>query len=137
MVQKEVAQRMSAQPCTKEYGALSVGVQAAGNAKLMFNVSHNCFIPKPDVDSSVLRIMLHDKYLKMIKDREVFFRCVRAAFSQRRKTLLNAMSNYTGLMLNKEVVRDLITIMKLKENVRGEELSVEQFIQLSNLVTDL
>ena len=136
MVQKEVAQRMSAQPGTKDYGALSVGVQAAGYAKLMFNVSRNCFIPKPDVDSSVLRIMLHDNHLKMIKDRGVFFQCVKAAFSQRRKTLLNAMSNYPGLMLNKETVRELIKTMKLKETVRGEELSVEQFIQLSNHVIE-
>lgn len=136
MVQKEVAQRMSAAPGTKDYGALSVGVQVAGLAKLLFNVSRNCFIPKPDVDSSVIRIMLHDKYLKMINDRQVFFDCVRAAFSKRRKTLLNAMSGYPGLKLNKDAVREIISTMKLKESIRGEELTVEQFIQLANLVSN-
>jgi len=136
MVQKEVAQRMSASPGTKDYGALSVGVQVAGLAKLLFNVSRNCFIPKPDVDSSVIRIMLHDKYLKMINDRQVFFDCVRAAFSKRRKTLLNAMSGYPGLKLNKDAVREIISTMKLKESIRGEELTVEQFIQLANLVSN-
>lgn len=137
MVQKEVALRMSAKPSTKQYGALSVGVQAASYVKLMFNVSRNCFIPKPDVDSSVIRVMLHDKYLKKIIDRDTFFCCVRSAFSQRRKTLLNAMSGYPGLMLNKETVREIVRIMELKETIRGEELSVEQFVQLSNIVSNL
>lgn len=137
MVQKEVAQRISAAPGTKDYGALSVGIQAAGDARLLFNVSRNCFVPKPEVDSSVVRIMIHDKYLKMIKDRQVFFNCVRAAFSQRRKTLINAMSGYPGLKLNKETVREIISSMNLNERVRGEELSVEQFIRLSNLISGL
>jgi 16S rRNA (adenine1518-N6/adenine1519-N6)-dimethyltransferase len=137
MVQKEVALRMSARPGTKEYGALSVGVQVAGSVKFLFNVSQNCFIPKPDVDSSVIRITLHDKYLKEIEDREVFFKCVRSAFSKRRKTLLNAMSNFPGLDLNRNAVREIIKTMKLKEAIRGEELTIEQFIQLANHVVNL
>ncbi|NLY17814.1 MAG: 16S rRNA (adenine(1518)-N(6)/adenine(1519)-N(6))-dimethyltransferase RsmA [Clostridiaceae bacterium] len=136
MVQKEVAQRMSASPGTKEYGALSVGVQAAGDVKSLFNVSCNCFIPKPDVDSSVVRIMIHDKYQKMINDRQVFLNCVKAAFLKRRKTLINAMSSYPELNLKREKVKEIIAAMKLKETIRGEELSVEQFIQLANLVSD-
>lgn len=137
MVQKEVALRMSAQPGTKAYGALSVGVQVAGSVRHMFNVSRNCFIPKPDVDSSVVGIKLNDKYLSMINDKGLFFHCVRSAFSQRRKTLINAMSGYPELKLSKETVREIIQKMNLKETIRGEELSVLQFIEISNLLTAL
>jgi len=134
MVQKEVALRMAAKPGTKDYGALSVGVQVAGTSKVLFQVSKNCFIPKPDVDSAVLRILLNDQLLRQIKDKTVFFNCVRAAFSQRRKTLLNAMSGAPNWRLDKEAVKWLIDTMGLKEMIRGEELSVEQFITMSNLV---
>lgn len=134
MVQKEVAQRMAAKPGTKDYGALSVGVQVAGTPKVLFQVSRNCFIPKPDVDSAVLRIILNGKLLEKINDKTIFFNCVRAAFSQRRKTLLNAMSGAPNWRLDKEDIKRLITALGLKETVRGEELSVEQFITLSNMV---
>lgn len=135
MVQKEVALRMAAKPGTKDYGALSVGVQVAGTSKVLFMVSKNCFIPKPDVDSAVLRILLTGERLQQIQDRTIFFNCVRAAFSQRRKTLLNAMSGAPNWRLEKEAVKRLIDAMNLKETVRGEELSVDQFITLSNLVS--
>lgn len=134
MVQKEVAQRMAAKPGTKDYGALSVGVQVAGTPKVLFQVSRNCFIPKPDVDSAVLRIILNGKLLEKINDKTIFFNCVRAAFSQRRKTLLNAMSGAPNWRLDKEAIKRLIAAMGLKDTVRGEELSVEQFITLSNMV---
>ena len=134
MVQKEVALRMAAKPGTKDYGALSVGIQVSGTPKVLFQVSKNCFIPKPDVDSAVLRILLNGQLLEQIQDKAVFFNCVRAAFSQRRKTLLNAMSGAPNWKLDKETVKGLIDTMGLKEMIRGEELSVEQFIALSNLV---
>lgn len=134
MVQKEVAMRMAARPGTKDYGALSVGVQVAGTPRVLFQVSKNCFIPKPDVDSAVLRIILDSRLLQKIQDKAVFFNCVRAAFSQRRKTLINAMSGAPNWRLDKEAVKCLIGKMGLKEMIRGEELSVEQFITLSNLV---
>lgn len=134
MVQKEVAQRMAAKPGTKDYGALSVGVQVAGTPRVLFQVSKNCFIPKPDVDSSVLRIVLENRLLQEIKDRKVFYNCVRAAFSQRRKTLINALSGAPNFRLDKETVKALIDRMGLKEMIRGEELSVQQFITLSNLM---
>lgn len=137
MVQKEVAMRMAAGPGSRDYGALSVGVQAAGIPRILFNVSRNCFIPKPDVDSAVLRIVLTGRYLNQIRDRLVFYRCVRAAFSKRRKTLLNAMSSSPNWRLDRETIREIIEKMKLKETTRGEELSVERFIELSNLVVDM
>lgn len=136
MVQKEVAQRMVAQPKTKDYSALSVGVQAAGLPKILFNVSRNCFIPKPEVDSTVLRIILTDEYRKKIRDYKVFHECVKAAFAQRRKTLINSMSGAANLAIDKEAIKDIILSLNLKEQTRGEELSVEQFISLSNLIAE-
>lgn len=136
MVQKEVAQRMVAQPKTKDYSALSVGVQAAGLPKILFNVSRNCFIPKPEVDSTVLRIILTDEYRKKIRDYKVFHECVKAAFAQRRKTLINSMSGAAKLAIDKEAIKDIILSLNLKEQTRGEELSVEQFISLSNLIAE-
>jgi 16S rRNA (adenine1518-N6/adenine1519-N6)-dimethyltransferase len=134
MVQKEVALRMAAKPKTKEYGALSVGVQAVGEPKVLFNVSRNCFIPKPDVDSTVLRIILTQHYKKQIIDYNIFHKCVKAAFSQRRKTLVNSMSS--TLQMDKQLIKDVLVNLKLKEQTRGEELSVEQFISLSNLISE-
>lgn len=136
MVQKEVALRIAAKPGSKDYGSLSVGVQVAGVPKLLFHVSRHCFIPKPDVDSSVIRIILSDKYLRAIIQKRVFFQCVRAAFSQRRKTLLNSIGNAPNLNIGKGVMRQILTNLNLKENIRGEELSVEQFIEISNQVAE-
>jgi 16S rRNA (adenine1518-N6/adenine1519-N6)-dimethyltransferase len=137
MVQREVAQRMTAKPGTRDYSALSVAVQAAGTPKILFHVSRNCFIPKPEVDSTVLSITLDRHYISLIKDSKTFNHCVRAAFSQRRKTLLNALSTSPCLGLNKETARQVISEMQLKDTVRGEELSVEQFIQMSNLIKSI
>jgi len=137
MVQKEVARRIAAGPGSRDYGALSVGVQAAGIPRILFDVSRNCFIPKPEVDSTVLKIELTGRYLNQIRDRQVFYRCVRAAFSKRRKTLLNALSSAPNWRLDRETAREIIEKMQLKETTRGEELSVERFIELSNLVVDM
>lgn len=134
MVQKEVARRMTARPKTKDYGALTVGVQAAGIPKILFDVSRNCFIPKPDVDSAVIRVMMTDDRKKNILDYGLFHECVKAAFLQRRKTLVNSLGNSPALNLDKETVKGLLAEMNLREQTRGEELSVDQFIQLSNLI---
>lgn len=136
MVQKEVAQRMIAQPKTSDYGALSVGIQAAGVPKIMFSVSRNCFIPKPEVDSSVVRIIITDEYRKKISDYKIFHECVKAAFAQRRKTLINSLSSSPNLNLDKQSVKDLLSRLNLKDQTRGEELSVDQFVMLSNLVAE-
>lgn len=136
MVQKEVAQRIVAQPKSKDYGALSVGVQAAGIPKVLFNVSRNCFIPKPEVDSMVLRIILTEENRKKIKNHKIFHECVKAAFSQRRKTLINSMSGSPVLNIDKQTVKEILSELGLKEQTRGEELSVEQFIALSNIIAE-
>lgn len=137
MIQKEVALRMTAKPGSKDYGALSVGAQTAGDVKLLFNVSRQCFIPKPEVDSVVIRITPTGKYLDLIADRKIFFQCVRAAFSKRRKTLLNAISSSHNLRLEKETIRKIFASLNLSDTVRGEELSIEQYIAFSNIVANL
>jgi len=136
-VQKEVAQRMTARPKTSDYGALSVGIQAAGAAKIMFNVSRNCFIPKPEVDSTVVRIILTDENRKRIIDYKIFHECVKAAFSQRRKTMVNSVGNSQVLNIDKQTVKEMLARLGLNEQTRGEELSVEQFISFSNLVAEM
>ncbi|HEY8500907.1 MAG TPA: 16S rRNA (adenine(1518)-N(6)/adenine(1519)-N(6))-dimethyltransferase RsmA, partial [Clostridia bacterium] len=137
MIQKEVAVRMTAKPGSKDYGALSVAVQTAGDIKQLFNVSRQCFIPKPEVDSVIIKITPTGKYLDSIIDRRIFFQCVRAAFSKRRKTLLNALSSSHDLRLEKETIRKILTSLNLDDTVRGEELSVEQYIDFSNIVANL
>jgi len=136
MVQKEVAQRITAAPKTKDYGALTVGVQALGIPKILFNVSRNCFIPKPEVDSAVVRIIISDELKKKIIDHRIFHECVKAAFSQRRKTLLNSIGSSPFLDIDRETVRELLSVLNLKEQTRGEELSVDQFVLLSNLIAE-
>lgn len=136
MVQKEVAQRITAAPKTKDYGALTVGVQALGIPKILFNVSRNCFIPKPEVDSAVVRIIIRDELKKKIIDHRIFHECVKAAFSQRRKTLLNSLGSSPFLDIDRETVRELLSVLNLKEQTRGEELSVDQFVLLSNLIAE-
>lgn len=136
MVQKEVAQRITAAPKTKDYGALTVGVQALGIPKILFNVSRNCFIPKPEVDSAVVRIIISDELKKIIIDHRIFHECVKAAFSQRRKTLLNSLGSSPFLDIDRETVRELLSVLNLKEQTRGEELSVDQFVLLSNLIAE-
>lgn len=136
MVQKEVAQRITAAPKTKDYGALTVGVQALGIPKILFNVSRNCFIPKPEVDSAVVRIIISDELKKKIIDHRIFHECVKAAFSQRRKTLLNSLGSSPFLDIDRETVRELLSVLNLKEQTRGEELSVDQFVLLSNLIAE-
>ncbi len=132
MVQKEVALRMAANPGTKDYSALSVAVRYYADPKLAFSVSKNCFIPKPDVDSAVVRLKKRElSYMKDV-DREFFFKVVRASFGQRRKTLLNALGSQPWLDGGKEGLREVLGKLGIKENVRAEELTLEAFAGLSS-----
>lgn len=132
MVQKEVAQRMAASPGTKDYSALSVAVRYHADPKLAFTVSKNCFIPKPDVDSAVVRLKKRELSFMKDVDREFFFKVVRASFGQRRKTLLNALGSQPWLDGGKERLRNVLGKLDIKENVRAEELSLEAFARLSS-----
>ncbi len=134
MVQKEVALRMVSGPGTKDYGALSVAVQFYSKPKIIFDVPPHCFIPQPEVHSTIIRLdVLKEPFVK-VDNKELYFKIVKASFGQRRKTLVNGLSNAGFLKKNKEQLKQILEDMGLKENVRGEVLSVQQFGELSNLL---
>ncbi len=134
MVQKEVAQRMVSGPGTKDYGALSVAVQFYSRPKIVFDVPPHCFIPQPEVHSTIIKLEILKEPSVKVNDKDMFFKLVKASFGQRRKTLVNGLSNAGFLRINKEQIKQILESMELKENIRGEVLSVQQFGQLSNLL---
>ncbi len=134
MVQKEVAERMVSGPGTKDYGALSVAVQFYSSPKIVFDVPPHCFIPQPEVHSTIIRLDILSEPPVEVIDRNVYFKIVKASFGQRRKTLVNALSNSGFFNKNKEQIKQILEEMGLNENIRGEVLTVAQFAQLSNLI---
>ena len=136
MVQKEVALRMAEGPGSKDYGALSLAVQYYSKPSLSMMVSKNCFLPKPDVDSAVVHLDVYEKNERpvKVKDAEKMFAIIKAGFGQRRKTLLNSLSNDASLGLSKDMIRDALLKMGLPETVRAEALSLEQFAALSDIL---
>ena len=134
MVQKEVADRMQAGPGSKDYGALSLAVQYYAEPYIAANVPPNCFMPRPNVGSAVIRLQLHAEAPVKTKDEGFMFRLIRAAFNQRRKTLLNSLANSPEAAVTKENAAAAIETMGLKPTVRGEELTLAQFAQLSDLL---
>ena len=137
MVQKEVAERMQEGPGSKEYGALSLAVQYYAKPEIVANVPPNCFMPRPNVGSAVIRLTLHEKPPVEVKDEEFMFHIIRASFNQRRKTLVNGLGNAGFLPVTKEQVAVALEKMKLSSTIRGEALSLEQFAQLSNLLKEM
>lgn len=129
MVQKEVAQRMVASPGTKDYGALSVAVQYYTKAEIMFIVKPDSFIPAPSVDSAVIRCTVLDKPPVQV-DEKVFFKVVKAAFAQRRKTLLNTLK-ITGVPV--ETLKAILEKAGIDGTRRGETLSLDEFAAISNV----
>ena len=132
MVQKEVADRMQAKPGTKDYGALSLAVQYYAEPEIVANVPPNCFMPRPNVGSAVIRLERHEKPPVDVKDESHMFRLIRASFNQRRKTLVNGLHNDGGLQLSKEQVAEALEKMQLSVTIRGEALTLAQFAELSN-----
>lgn len=132
MVQKEVAQRMQAGPGSKDYGALSLAVAFYSRPRIAANVPPNCFIPRPKVGSAVICLDVYDEPVVRVKDETVMFKLIRAAFNQRRKTLVNSIANAQVLGLSKQDVAGALTEMGLKEDVRGEALSLEEFAGLAD-----
>lgn len=132
MVQKEVADRMVAKPGGKEYGALSIAVQFYSTAAKMFDVSPGCFVPKPNVDSTVIRLNVHKEPIVEVSSKKMFFKTVKAAFGQRRKTLVNALANSGFFELGKEEIKKMLADQGIGENQRGETLDIMQFAKLSN-----
>ncbi len=133
MVQKEVAYRMQASPGTRDYGALSLAVQYYAETYLAANVPRNCFMPRPNVDSAVIRLRVLPEPSVKVRDPELLFRLIRAAFSQRRKTLANGLRNSAELQFSKEEIEGAIRAINRPETVRGEVLSIEEFAALSEV----
>lgn len=134
MVQKEVADRMQEGPGSKEYGALSLAVQYYARPEIVALVPPNCFMPRPNVGSAVIRLTRHKNPPVEVNDEAYMFRLIRASFNQRRKTLVNGLKNASDLNLTREQVEEALTKMNLSLTVRGETLSLEQFATLSNLL---
>ena len=132
MVQKEVAERMQEKPGSKEYGALSLAVQYYAKPEIVANVPPNCFMPRPNVGSAVIRLTRHEKPPVEVEDEKLMFRIIRASFNQRRKTLANGLNNSPEIHLPKDVIQESIVSLGVPENIRGEALSLEQFAELSN-----
>ena len=137
MVQKEVADRMQAGPGSKDYGALSLAVQYYASPYIVANVPPNCFIPRPNVGSAVIRLTRHKEPPVKVKDEKLMFRLIRASFNQRRKTLQNSLNNSPELSYTKEQIGQAIGSLGLGATVRGEALTLEQFGALSDYFSAL
>ncbi|MDR0948999.1 MAG: 16S rRNA (adenine(1518)-N(6)/adenine(1519)-N(6))-dimethyltransferase RsmA [Lachnospiraceae bacterium] len=136
MIQEEVARRIQSAPGTKEYGALSLAVAYYATPHIVMTVSPNCFIPRPKVSSSVLRLDCLTKPSVEVTDEDFFFSVIRAAFNQRRKTLCNALSKSAFIDIPKEKVVQALQKMELSETIRGEVLTIKEFAQLSQYLRD-
>lgn len=133
MVQKEVAERMTAKPGGKDYGALTVVVQYYSKPEKLFDVPPHSFIPQPDVDSTVIKLcVLETPPVKLI-NKDIFFKTVKAAFGQRRKTLLNALHNSGCFVEGKEQIKSILEGLNISPNRRGETLTITQFAELANI----
>ena len=136
MVQKEVAERMQAGPGGKDYGALSLAVQYYAEPYIVANVPPNCFMPRPNVGSAVIRLTRHSEPKIVVKDEKFMFKLIRASFNQRRKTLQNGINNSAELSISKDAVVEALRKMGISESIRGEALTLAQFAELSDLLCE-
>lgn len=137
MIQREVALRICAAPGSSDYGAFSLFCQYHTQPELLFDVPNTCFIPAPKVTSSVIRLVPRPKPQE-VEDEDFFFRVVRAAFAQRRKTLLNSLSSALGQPFSREMIAEAIAACSLRPDVRGERLGIPEFAALAkNLSANL
>ena len=135
MIQKEVADRMQVGPGTKDYGALSLAVQYYARPEVVAYVSPECFIPKPNVGSAVIRL---DRYVEppvQVENEEFMFKVIRAAFNQRRKTLANGLGNASDLSITRAQAAEALEALGFGASVRGEALTLEEFARLSNYLS--
>lgn len=134
MVQKEVAERMQVGPGTKDYGALSLAVQYYAKPEVMMTVPASCFMPRPNVDSAVIKLTRHAAPPVTVPDEKFMFDLIRAAFNQRRKTLVNALGNAAELCLEKDSILCALEKMECAPTIRGEALTLEKFAVLAQLL---
>lgn len=134
MVQKEVAERMQAGPGSKDYGALSLAVQYYADPYIVANVPPNCFMPRPNVGSAVIRLTMHKVPPVQVEDEKLMFQMIRASFNQRRKTLVNGLNHSPEMTLTKEQIIKAVEGLGKGAGVRGEALTLEEFAKLSNTI---
>jgi len=134
MIQKEVADRIAAKPSTKDYGALSLAVNYYSVPQIITTVPPSAFIPQPKVASTVIKLAMREKPPVDLLDERIFFKTVKAAFGQRRKTLVNALSNSPAIGLGKETVGEVLRKCAIDEKRRGETLSIEEFADVANAI---
>ena len=134
MVQKEVAMRMQAGPGTKDYGALSLAVQYYCEPYIAANVPPNCFMPRPKVGSTVIRLTRYSQSPVTTEHEQLMFRLIRASFNQRRKTLANGLNNAPDLHYSKEQIAQAIEKLGVSASIRGEALTLEQFAKLADIL---
>ena len=132
MVQKEAAQRICAEVGSRNAGAVTVAVDYYSEASVLFEVSRNCFMPAPKVDSAVINLKIRKEPKVNVKSEEFFFKVAKSLFAQRRKTLLNSVSS--TLKIDKSVISSALKNMGLDENIRGEKLTIGQIAEFSNLI---
>ena len=132
MVQKEAAERLCAKVGTRQAGAVSVAVSYYAEPEILFEVDKDSFMPPPKVDSAVIQLHIRDNPPVKVGSEEDFFRLVKACFAQRRKTLVNTVSNTAGI--DKESIKKALAELGLSETVRGERLTLDELAELSNLL---
>ena len=133
MVQKEVADRLCAKTGTRDAGAITYAVEYFAKARKLFTVPHTSFIPAPNVESEMIILEVRDELNDKVKDEEKLFKIIKYAFMQRRKTLLNALQN-TEVCSDKTKLKEILEKLKIDEKVRGEALTLDEFIEISNLL---
>ena len=136
MVQKEVADRMQVGPGTKDYGALSLAVQYYAKPQILLNVPASCFMPRPNVDSAVIQLTRYEKPPVEVADEHLMFRLIRASFNQRRKTMTNSVGKSPELAVSKEQMAAALEKCGLSATVRGEALTLAQFAELANVLSE-
>lgn len=134
MVQKEVADRIVANPKSKDYGVLTINTKYYGQAEKLFDVPNTSFVPAPNVTSSIVKIDICNRY--KVENTEIFFKTIKAAFAQRRKKLLNSMENSNVFNIEKEKLRDMLVECNITENARAEEIDIETYIMLSDKINN-
>ncbi|WP_067729717.1 16S rRNA (adenine(1518)-N(6)/adenine(1519)-N(6))-dimethyltransferase RsmA [Oceanobacillus damuensis] len=132
MIQKEVAERMAAQPNSKSYGSLTIAVQYYTEAKIVMSVPKGVFMPQPNVDSSILRLVIRAQPPVQVEDEDFFFNLVQASFAQRRKTLRNNLSSYFKEQYTKDKINEVLETVGIDGTRRGESLNMEEFALLAN-----
>ena len=134
MVQKEAGERLCATVGSRQAGAVTVAVSYFAEAEILFGVGRESFMPPPNVDSAVIQLKIRDKAPIFLKDEKKFFKFVKACFAQRRKTLINTVSNSLGV--SKDKLRECLSELNLSDTVRSEQLTLDQLADLCNLLFD-